>query len=1628
MNSKNINIFISSTFNDMQSERDHIRKYIVPKLKEQLAPYHISIQVTDLRWGVDTLSVDEDEREAKVLHVCLDAIQNSRPYFIALLGERYGWVPSVERMSNIRQTLTQRQQDALGDISRSMSVTEMEILLGALGEKSLMPHSFFCFRDYDSYKNMPEEKKGMYIDALSNDDKIKDNSVRLDSLKKHIVDECRKAGMEKNIISYSAVWEENDSSGRFAHLKPFTDQLYELIYNDIISEIQSENPEASINGQEDSEQERFLSFVSSHSDSFQGRKAMIEKITNFFINARELSSLLNGETGYFLTGFSGCGKSSLFSVLYQYLTEVSSKYSFYILAHAAGISQKSVQVDQMIETWSLQMKQTLGDDITEETDEEEYSYRRTEKMLSSFKTLLNRIQAKGLFPIALIDSLDSFEDCELLQDFNFLPKDVPFLCTALPGYAEKLVEDHPNYKCHNMDDFSIDDARLVIQAVLKKNFKELPHALQEQLLSITNTDGKPAYNSPLWLRMALDILMELGEEDFNKIHKIQHQKEDAKIGDYLSHVIDEFPADSGQLFNYFIELSCHYFNSELTQQALTYIAIAQYGIKEDDMAELISKDWDPLDFTSLRYWMRDFIQCNNKDHRWFFTHSILRQTVIEKDPELLGQCQDRFYDLLLKNLSEGDKELQELIHQIVNRQDCKLLHTHLEKLQYDFVNSFIREFGINKEGVLRFIYQYTRLYYIEGSELISDVERELFQEGDNLEDSLYTKTALDLSDFHLSLFTDNDLSDNIEVVEYFFLAQSAKSDYIEYMEADEPYLAFFEPLITIYEQMKERYGEDNIPWTLSYSFFSYWRTYIHKLWSICKHEKDYREKYVESISDYIEERGLWCLHNYMPKRFFENTMELINDERILSVDDRIGLLQVMQRMALRIIKSVDRNKEDYEIIVSASHGLINSYVNLFNSKDDVFETALMEYLAYSPQPTDKKPTQATHEYQINDDLPDEKTVSIDFTDLPPDDDEEGDWITIDSDDLDLDPDSFARKIGMSNDDDEEDDVEFDDIEGTPTEEQIKELEASLDVFLKSENQDKSQPREEAQQEFRDKVQLYRRLAMMYLQAGQKEKGNNLIMQISNLLVGFIVDMYDNYALDDHDSEGIIMHGKWLAKLGRGDEQLKQAEAISEALFHSYYHHENGNSQRRIFNYLLNLYDEYDMKEKKIILLEHMFEISLRNHIDRMFRAWDFHSPDLSYVRPIFENLFEELKGSHKTKEAVIALERWVDICHRQYLDVEDTDGYEDLDNAYDLLASLYDGTPSLVEGMKERHSIFLNDPYIMVCLDDKWGYINHEGQVVIPLIYSRAWKAEPGCLSVCRNEKWGYIDLQGNEYPLLGKYNFQLDVAVPIRKNWGRICIDDRWAVFHLDSNQLDHFSPIKVDCDRFHDITDGYTKVSIEIDDDYRQDFLLDDGETLLFEGSKHSVKTPNKGVIIADWYNPEEEDNDGHHTALYDMQGKELTQKGRYVDMLAFGQQDITAVCRNDEQAGYVNRAGEEISSFEYRETRPFASGRGAVCKEGTYEYGRWGFVNEQGEEIIKPQYIDVGDFHEGLAWVCLDNHSRKGFGWRGGKFGFINTQGEMVIPAVYDDVSSFYEGRALVWKNEHAIFINHNGDVIG
>src|SRR3954470_11727679 len=76
-----VRVFISSTFRDMQAERDHLVKVVFPRLRERLAPYRIELLDIDLRWGITREQAEND----KALDVCLHWIDECRPFFIGLL-------------------------------------------------------------------------------------------------------------------------------------------------------------------------------------------------------------------------------------------------------------------------------------------------------------------------------------------------------------------------------------------------------------------------------------------------------------------------------------------------------------------------------------------------------------------------------------------------------------------------------------------------------------------------------------------------------------------------------------------------------------------------------------------------------------------------------------------------------------------------------------------------------------------------------------------------------------------------------------------------------------------------------------------------------------------------------------------------------------------------------------------------------------------------------------------------------------------------------------------------------------------------------------------------------------------------------------------------------------------------------------------------------------------------------------------------------------------------------------------------------------------------------------------------------------------------------------------------------
>ena len=84
IDSRNIRIFISSTFNDMQEERNELISKVFPLLRKMAKERQVVLTEIDLRWGI----TEKDAQESKVVQICLEEIDRSHPFFIGILGGR----------------------------------------------------------------------------------------------------------------------------------------------------------------------------------------------------------------------------------------------------------------------------------------------------------------------------------------------------------------------------------------------------------------------------------------------------------------------------------------------------------------------------------------------------------------------------------------------------------------------------------------------------------------------------------------------------------------------------------------------------------------------------------------------------------------------------------------------------------------------------------------------------------------------------------------------------------------------------------------------------------------------------------------------------------------------------------------------------------------------------------------------------------------------------------------------------------------------------------------------------------------------------------------------------------------------------------------------------------------------------------------------------------------------------------------------------------------------------------------------------------------------------------------------------------------------------------------------------
>jgi tetratricopeptide (TPR) repeat protein len=454
---RRIRVFVSSTFRDMQVDRDVLVKKVFPQLRKLCESRAVTWTEVDLRWGI----TKEQANEGKVLPLCLAEIERSRPYFIGLLGERYGWVP--ERIS----------PDLLEDEPwlkehQKHSVTELEILHGVLNSPAMADRALFYFRD-PAYVNK--------VDVAQRSDFVCENAESAENLTR-LKDRIRTAHSQGK-LKYPA--HENYAD---------PDALAELVLADFTRLINELYPENQVPNPLDQEANRHEEHARSRRDIYIPRPQLYE-ILNRHIESDNPPLVLIGE--------SGCGKTALLANWVDLWRKAHPQDL--IIQHYIGSTPDSTGWERIVTRILGELKRAfeIPDELPSAPDK--------------LRGALDEWFVKSAGPrriVLVLDGLNQLEDRDNAQELGWLPvrfiPNVRVLTSALPGQALDATQKRgwPTQKVELLN------AAERIQVVIEY-LRQGGRTASKQLL--TAIERQPQTCNPLYLRAFLDEIRQFGRHE-----------------------------------------------------------------------------------------------------------------------------------------------------------------------------------------------------------------------------------------------------------------------------------------------------------------------------------------------------------------------------------------------------------------------------------------------------------------------------------------------------------------------------------------------------------------------------------------------------------------------------------------------------------------------------------------------------------------------------------------------------------------------------------------------------------------------------------------------------------------------------------------------------------------------------------------------------------------------------------------------------------------------------------------------------------------------------------------------------------------------------------------------------------
>ena len=579
---RTVRVFISSTFRDMHAERDHLVTVVFPQLRERLDLLDLEFFDVDLRWGIPETGIDGEK--ANSWAYCKQWINRVEPFFVCILGQRYGYQPPR------REIRDDEDRDMEG-----LSITEMEVRHAVLSQR-VRRRSFFYLRDaavplqtrrdiYEKFVDADAASIDLFKRRVENGARpvrkypcqwAGDHFIDLDSLGEMVLEDLWSGVLRDTRYVSKDIWRDVLGHDPDSH-SIYTDETKTIDEQTWRRIVERARP-APLTPLE-AERRQMSAFAQTRLRWFQGRTRELAELQKFIDDA----ATDDAPRLCVVAAAPGAGKSALLAKLSESLAArgLAHPQPDFVITHFVGASERSADARSLL----LRLIQELDASTIPFPPEENPT-----EDLDGLRTRLSRRLADYTGDRRIVILLDALNQLTDGHDLSWLPyrlgPSVRIIASCIeaptaqgqapsfsPGSSTQILTALNGRHPHRiaLDQLTETDIRTIVVEYLKEYCKEL------DARHINAIAALPQARNPLYLFVLLAELRTLGGDDMNRV-----------VAELITELSNRFP-DTTHLFNWTIDRCAEAFGAEEAKLWCTYLALGRVGMSSRELADLLDR-------------------------------------------------------------------------------------------------------------------------------------------------------------------------------------------------------------------------------------------------------------------------------------------------------------------------------------------------------------------------------------------------------------------------------------------------------------------------------------------------------------------------------------------------------------------------------------------------------------------------------------------------------------------------------------------------------------------------------------------------------------------------------------------------------------------------------------------------------------------------------------------------------------------------------------------------------------------------------------------------------------------------------------------------------------------------------